>query len=315
MRKLVATAATLVVIGCVAYSVAQSPKPGGPPPLRRHTVTESKGTLSLVPATERPRAENEVSIELERDSRVIRANGIPDHLTGPFPNRGNPHSIAPQKYVYAIPAKPQAAERVTPLRMQSFGIAVNGVPFDPGAAEWYLGHRDSEWRYEPLAGAVPLGVDAGYAHVQPSGAYHYHGLPKLLLARLHVDGQTHSPIVGWAADGFPMYALYGYAEPKNVGSKVVTLRASYRLKKGMRPTGQDQPGGRYDGTFLADYEYVKGSGDLDECNGRACVTPDYPDGTYAYFLTEEWPVIPRIYRGTPSRDFERRGPPGRPRPR
>jgi hypothetical protein len=67
-----------------------------------------------------------------------------------------------------------------------------------------------------------------------------------------------------------------------------------------------RPGGRYDGTFTADYEYVPGMGDLDECNGRRCITPDFPQGTYAYFLTEDWPVIPRRYRGTPSADFFRR---------
>ena len=53
--------------------------------------------------------------------------------------------------------------------MQDFGIAVNGVPFDPGAAEFYLGDRQSGWQYEALSGAVPLGIDENYAHVQPTG--------------------------------------------------------------------------------------------------------------------------------------------------
>ena len=85
------------------------------------------------------------------------------------------------------------------------------------------------------------------------------------------------------------------------------IKSSYRVKSGRRPSGSGQPGGRYDGTFLADYEYVKKLGDLDECNGRITVTPEYPDGIYAYFLTDKWPVIPRCYRGTPSSDFTRRG--------
>ena len=56
---------------------------------------------------------------------------------------------------------------------------------------------------------------------------------------------------------------------------------------------------RHDGTIVQDYEYVAGSGDLDDCHGRRCVTPDFPEGTCAYFLTAYWPVILRAFRGTP----------------
>ena len=90
------------------------------------------------------------------------------------------------------------------------------------------------------------------------------------------------------------------------------MRASYRLKPGQRPGG---PGGSYDGRFTADYEYVKGSGDLDECNGRFGVTPEFPQGTYHYYLTEEFPYIGRLWRGTPDPSFFKRGPWPRPGPR
>ena len=50
---------------------------------------------------------------------------------------------------------------------------------------------------------------------------------------------------------------------------------------------------------IQDYEFAEGTGDLDECNGRFCITPEFLEGTYAYFLTEAWPVIPRAFRGTP----------------
>ncbi len=286
-------------------------RPPGPP-RRRHTVNQSPGKLNLVPATKKPGSANRVSITVEGNERVIRANGIPQHDTGAFPNPGNPHRIAEQSYVYRIPAHPKTADRTTPLRMHNFGIAVNGVPFDPGAAEWYLGDPMSPWQYEPLSGAIALGIDVSHAHVQPTGAYHYHGLPTGLLSSVKIAADRHSPLVGWAADGFPMYAVYGYADPKDPNSKIKPLKSSYRLKKGKRPGGRGQPGGPFDGTFVADYEFVDGSGDLDECNGRFAVTPEFPQGTYAYFLTETWPVIPRCYRGTPSEDFVRRGPPPRP---
>ena len=148
------------------------------------------------------------------------------------------------------------------------------------------------------------------AHVQPTGAYHYHGLPGFL-GLLGLDGSQHSPLVGWAADGFPIYVRFGHTTPGDVSSPIVELRSSYRLRSGKRPEGDGSPGGRYDGTFVADYEYVEGSGDLDRCNGRQTVTPGFAGGTYAYFLTEAWPVIPRCFVGTPDPSFERRGPHGR----
>jgi hypothetical protein len=99
----------------------------------------------------------------------------------------------------------------------------------------------------------------------------------------------------------------------------------YHLKAGSRPEKPQGPGGKYDGAFTADYEYVAGSGDLDECNGRTGVTPEFPDGTYYYCVSEELPFVARAWRGTPDRSFMkwrpgsrppggRRGPTGRERP-
>ena len=305
------TAVTAVLLSRSAP--AQGPRGGGPPPARHHTVTQSKGAPDLAAATEKTALEPRVSIRIQGASRVISANGIPGHKTGSFPNRGNPHRISPQGYEYRIPARPQAALQTVSALGQPFGIGVNGVVFDPGAAEWFQGTRSDLWQYEPLSGAIRLGLDEHHAHVQPSGAYHYHGMPAGLLDELNLRSRTHSPLVGWAADGFPIYALYGYSDAEKASSPVKKLTSSYRLKKGRRPAGAGQPGGHYDGTFVGDYEYVAGLGSLDECNGRYGVTPEFPEGTYAYFLTEQWPVIPRRYRGTPSKDFERRhrGPPGR----
>ncbi|MEZ6139498.1 MAG: YHYH protein [Zavarzinella sp.] len=298
MKKLLAAALTGGIFALIV--VAQFP------PARKHTPNQSKIVTALVPATGSTTTASKFEMEIKGSERIIQANGIPNHKVGAFPNRGNPHRIAPQRYYYRIPAKPELSGRITPLELGNFGIAVNGVPFDPGAAEWYLGVRNSEWRYEALSDAVPLGIDANYAHVQPTGAYHYHGVPTGLMTVLKVRPDQHSPIIGWAADGFPIYALYGYSKSDSAQSAIVTLKSSYRVKLGTRPTGRGAPGGRYDGTFTADYEYVKDLGDLDECNGRFCVTPDFPEGTYAYFLTKDWPIIPRAYHGKPSNDFQRK---------
>lgn len=248
---------------------------------------------------------NEVSITTDAEYRRIEANGIPDHEPGRFPNRNNPNSIAPQRYDYKVPLHPKLAAQPTPFRMQPFGIAVNGVVFDPFAAEWWNGNPD--WQYEPHGGAINLGLDKSNAHVQPNGAYHYHGIPTGLVEKLS-GGKKQMTLVGWAADGFPIYDQWGYSDPQNASSPLQKLTSSYVVKQGRRPSGS--PGGKYDGSFVQDYEYLAGAGDLDASNGRQGVTPEFPEGTYYYVLTDTYPFIPRQFAGTPDASFERRGPPG-----
>ena len=260
--------------------------------VRSHRTTQSS-RLEKVHAIKKARERNQVRIQQQGRERLIVANGIPDHSIGEFPNPGNPHEISAQSYQFRIPTSPTLTGSVTKLQMNyNFGIAVNGVPFDPGAAEWFEEKRGSKWQYEALSGAVALGVDENHAHVQPTGAYHYHGLPTGLMEKLNLRKGTPSPVIGWAADGFPIYAMYDeYGEE---------VKSSYRVKHGNRPSGQGNPGGRYDGTFVADYEYVQSLSDLDECNGKKLT-----NGEYAYFLTRSFPVIPRCFKGSPQASFRK----------
>lgn len=271
--------------------------------MREHTVTQSSGVSKLYPATELPITDSEYVSTLEGEWRVIKANSIPLHNTGEFPNPGNPNIISEQNVSIRIPAMPVKTQAAKRVKVPGYGL--NGVSFDPGAGEFYKGDPSLGWQYEALSGAVALGIDKNYAHVQPTGRYHYHGFPKGLMERLIVDPGHHSPQIGWAVDGFPIYALYGI-DQINDGGRVRAMQSSYRLKPGTRPAVSNQPGGTYDGTFTADYEYVSGLGDLDECNGRETVTSDFPNGTYAYFLTQTYPVVPRCVMGTPDPASQRK---------
>lgn len=250
---------------------------------------------------------SKVSITLRGEQRVIEANGIPDHTPGQFPRRGNPNTISEQKYNFTLPTKPQIAAQPSPARGW-FGVALNGVPFEAGTAEvWGEG-----WRYEAIGGSMNLGLDEHLAHVQPTGAYHYHALPTGLIEKLGGDGKKMLHI-GWAGDGFPIYTSYAYTDANDPKSALKKMRSSYQLKKGTRPGNPEGPGGKYDGAFTADYEFVKGSGDLDECNGRTGITPEFPQGTYYYCLTAEFPFASRLWRGTADPSFSKRGPgPGGP---
>lgn len=275
-----------------------------------HHATQ-KTDVAPVPATEQPPGKSEINITIEDDQRVITANGLPDHSTGRFPNGDNPNGIRAQHYRFSMPVHPVAKATPTPLVRQPFGIALNGVLFDPGTAEYWHDDHDSNWHYDAKGGAFSLGLDTNNAHVQPNGAYHYHGIPVALLEKLS-GGREQMTLIGWAADGFPIYAVWGYRDATAPASPVVKLRTSYQLKKGQRPTSNDQPGGKYDGSFVEDFTYVAGSGDLDECSGRIGVTPEFPGGTFYYVLTEDFPFVPRAFRGKPDASFARRDGPGGP---
>jgi hypothetical protein len=275
-----------------------------------------------------------VTIKVDGDKRIIEANGMPNHKPGTLPNRGNPNAISEQRYRFEMPVKPQVRSEPMPLRGYLFGVAVNGVVFDPGTAEvWKPGDRitirpgretrlepgadrSRVWNYEGM-GRMNLGIDASHAHVQPTGAYHYHGLPTGLIEVLEKQhGKKRMLLIGYAADGFPIYSESGHTKAGDAASPLEKLKPSYLMKNGNRPTGDEGPGEKYDGMFVQDYEFIAGSGDLDECNGREGVTPEYPEGTYYYVITDSFPFVPRLFHGKPDASFEKARPPrGRERSR
>src|SRR6188474_2470289 len=71
--------------------------------------------------------ERHVQITIKDDYRYIESIGMPNHPTGRFPNRGNPNTIRQQSYKYRVPLNPKMADAVTPLRMNPFGVAINGI--------------------------------------------------------------------------------------------------------------------------------------------------------------------------------------------
>jgi len=109
-----------------------------------------------------------------------------------------------------------------------------------------------------------------------------YGVPDLTLVNgVEVSNIFHSPIIGWAYDGNPIYGPYGFTEASGSGF-VREMKSGYELRSNIvnRPSAS-----QYSlGFFVEDYVYT-GGGDLDEHNGRFCVTPDYPNGVYAYFAT------------------------------
>ncbi|MGC3959680.1 MAG: YHYH protein [Verrucomicrobiota bacterium] len=294
-----------VYVGCLALLTFNCPAhPGhedGSGLLLAALESDTRSTISIS-------STNKVSIRIENAHRIIVANGVPDHTPGQFPNRGNPNSISAQSYTFRVTLNPKTNATPRDGRGAWFGVALNGVPFEPGTGEFWNGQR--EWNYEAKSGFINLGLDQNNAHVQPTGAYHYHGLPTGLMGKLGGDGKKML-LVGYAADGFPIYTSFGHSVATNAASPLQKMRSSWQLKKGERTGG---PGGKPDGKFTTDYEYVADSGDLDECNGRFGMTPEYPQGIYHYYITEDFPQLTRQWRGTPDASFfkQRGGGPGGP---
>ena len=273
-------------------------------------------TSDGMPCTGLPKYQNEVSIQIQDSSRIIKSNSVPGHTIGVFPNNGNPNRLSPQNKTMEIPLYPEKANIPTSVYSgedfgigrpsYEFGVAVNGVMMEPSAMEAFenreTGELNFQWTKEALSTAVNLGDDCNNAHVQPNGKYHYHGTPKGLVS--HIDGGKMF-LTGWAADGFPIYYKYGYSQADNNLSEVIELKSSYQLKSGQRTgDGIHAPDGMYDGTYVRDFEYINGVGHLDQANGRFGVTPEFPDGTYYYVITDEFPSLPRYFVGTPSQDFK-----------
>jgi hypothetical protein len=243
--------------------------------------------------------EGRVSITAIGDACAIQSNAVPNHdfnATGRF---RNPFREQSQRYV--VTAQPSADARPTALSLQyDNGIFLNGVKLDllaagcHGVANGRIGCNDmrAPYRYDPMAPTAGFGTDEHNGHTQPDGTYHYHGNPMALFEQTRPT--QPSPVVGFAADGFPIFGSY-----IRVDGILRKARSSYRLKPGLRSGG---PGGAYDGTFVDDWQYVPGAGDLDECNGMT------QDGIYGYVITEKYPHVMACFKGTPHESFRKRRP-------
>lgn len=305
----------------------------------------------------------------------IVSKDLPGNVkTGEFPNQQNPNSIQAQIVNLLWPyrggtnvAAVNFMQRPPrgPVGISTVGILIAG----PESPVKIAGNRGTVWTINSVVADV-VGEDEYGGNPTPTGAYQYttgnfiknNAWSQILgytTGYRHIDG--HSKLIGWAADGYPIYGPYGYLNPTNNTSQVIRMTSSYQLvpnnqyrpsnpllvtrgavtknniltltttqniAPGLVITGGTLPGPckvlqvvgntvvldtrvtigtniRLQGTwpqgiFVDDYNYVQGLGTLDRHNGRFCVTPDFPDGTYAYFITENdsGPTYPYIIGDT-----------------
>ncbi|MGK0269759.1 MAG: hypothetical protein ACI88H_000391 [Cocleimonas sp.] len=239
-------------------------------------------------------------------TRELVANGIPDHDVTAFPNQANAfNEISEQTISASLTLTPNETDTATTLGGPAgvTGYVLNGVKIDAGtagscddSANCSLIDNSGGWSIEALGQtSFDFGTDDNNAHVQPGGAYHYHGMPEGFID-LQGGDNTKMTLIGWAADGFPVYARYGYREATNASSAIKNITGSYQL---VSTVSDNRPStDTYElGTFSQDWEYQENSGDLDQCNGRFGVTPEFPNGIYHYFATNSYPYFLRCVKG------------------
>ena len=263
-------------------------------------------------------ASSTVSWSCDSGSRTLSANGIPDHEVGTFPNPGNPNYIPARTVSATFSLSPSYSGSVTPLGGPAgvLSFMLNGVKTDPGTGGscddtgtvCSLGDPSGGWSIEALTQSYfSFGTDDNNAHVQPDGVYHYHGMAEGLITRLG-GSSARMTLIGWAADGFPVYARYGHTVANDATSPLKVMTGSYRLVttvSATRPASTTYA----PGTFLQDWQYVAGSGDLDECNGRSGVAPEFPGGIYHYYATDTYPFLQRCVKGAVTAGSMPPGPP------
>jgi hypothetical protein len=265
----------------------------------------------------------------------VSTTGVPAYVTGPFLD-GNPSLTANQNAIFKIPLNPSAnTGTLTNTTGGNIGIFINGVAlFDyrdgvawntqtnalcggPGFPPCPGGPAaNMSWNRDAVLAEKP-GFDCSKGH-PANGNYHHHQNPSAFKLDLQVisticdlydadglyaiDANQHSPLIGFAYDGFPIYGAYGYKNADGTGG-ITRILSGYQLRNINTRThwadGTDVPDGpavssTYPlGYFREDYEFIMHPGQeeyLDASNGRFCVTPEYPNGTYCYFATvdENW---------------------------
>ncbi len=266
-------------------------------------------------------------VEYSANNVYIHTKGVPAYPTGPFLD-GNPSVATNQNAIFKFPLAPvQNTGTSTATTGGNIGIFINGVAlFDyrdgvawnnttgalcggPGNPPCPGGMGAVQaWNRDAIPAEKP-GFDCSKAH-PAMGNYHHHQNPSAFKLDLNVisticnlydadglyaiDSTQHSPLIGYAYDGFPIYGAYGYLNAKGTGG-IVRMKSSYHLSTNTTRLNGPVVGAVvgtqtfFNGYFREDYVYTPTSAGtpdyLDEHNGRFCVTPEYPLGIYCYFAT------------------------------
>lgn len=320
MKKLIITS---VLVSSAIISVAQV-NPAITSWLQNTTV---KGrhyvSGNSTPINDAALTANVQTVQYSANYVYATTQGIPTYVTGPFLD-GNPSLATNQNAIFKFPLAP-VQNTTTPVATSggNIGVFINGVAmFDyRDGVSWknstgaYAGgplggSGDGVWNRDAIP-AEKAGFDCSKGH-PAMGNYHHHQSPSAFdldltvistICNLYdadglyaIDSTVHSPLIGFAYDGFPVYGAYAYKNTNGTGG-IVRMKSSFSLRNitvrntlytGASVTAGPNVSVTYPlGTFKEDYQFntPTTSDYLDIHNGRFCVTPEYPNGIYCYFAT------------------------------
>jgi hypothetical protein len=231
------------------------------------------------------------SVKYDANYAYVNCTSIPSYPIGPW--AGSPNTATNQNFTFRITRNPTVKSGTkTATGLGNIGVWINGVGmFNYSDGRSY--NNRNIWHNDAIVVEGPS-FDACGGHPSPSSEYHNHKNASCMFSE---SPTVHSPIVGFAFDGFPVYGPYGYSNADGSGG-VRRMRSGYALRsittRTTLPDGTALTAANYGpavsttyplGYFAEDYVYSATNADLDANNIRYCVTPEYPSGTWAYFVT------------------------------
>ena len=232
---------------------------------------------------------------VENVEKVLFSTGVSGHIYLDTPSLPNHNylpdgdlNLAPKRFKFKNKNNTNRVEETNVPTLRGSGVIgafYNGVLANSPLTS--VSHNDSGvWNVDRVYGSHLDGCNGEIEKdlsIKNYGCYNYKAAPICIFDPY--DTSNHSPLLGFSRDGYPIYGPHAYSEPFNPTSNIKRMDTSYRLvqtgSRNLGPDFSDIPSGKY----IEDYEYVNNLGDLDNHNGRLCVTPEYPQGTYAYFTT------------------------------
>ncbi len=278
--------------------------------------------------------DSQLTITATVNSCIFSSNNIPNHDVGANTTTGNNFAsqVSPNQLSYVLTVKRNPIKTNNAIYVRKVassitlnGIMLNGVDLDMDSAFCYntdfttplqisLGTREqcglfADWYAVPAANPDYVTLDEYTGHPF-DGRYHYHGdnhglsnveenndIPS---ASLPLDA-SGSPVIGFAPDGFPIYGHYFYDTTTQGLRKAQSSWQTLTLER-EAPLGSTDPVPSITtherGLFVADWQYVAASGDLDECNGMVDAY-----GNYGYYYTETYPYGPLCSFAIPDSSF------------
>ena len=251
-------------------------------------------------------------VEFGEDIGYARAPGCDLGYWPPGPECPSNQNVSSK-----IPTEPEPAVNHCSTGLNSIGVMLNGTAifnWDDGSSY----NNQNIWNN--LAPKFEIhDVDLCLGHAQQQGNYHHHMFSSCLQEMMGDDGTGHSPIYGFAADGYPIYGPYHaaneLAKPAWVmrdyndanspsgcgvaGARNCQLVDQYDLSKGTTavasgPTTSEtvtsmsgNPIDASEGIYFEDYYYdaaltAQGGAYLDEHNGHS-----HDNLGYHYHITVE----------------------------